>query len=246
MATLLTMQYFSTLLGQRMVMHEFNWLKQQLRTCVGTHALLISTDPYGSFEPLFSDFYMLTKATKQQHEHSSFCCRFDAIPLPNKSMDVAVVHHAFGGSARSIDILREAERVLVPGGRLFVISENPISLMGLLRLVSRSDNTQYTNAPMVPIWRMQEWLAALDIQVQSRQTVFHELPFNRHWVLRKTARLASWCAARRFPFGGVYCLAAIKSARPVNPLRLRKTLWQPRVAGTQVASTQVQGKNESN
>ena len=245
MSRLNTMQFFGSLLGQRMVHHEFNWLRRQLRTCVGTHAAVLSCDPYASLKPLFADFYMIVHATERRWQASNIHCDFNALPIPNKSMDVVVLHHALSNSANPIEVLREVDRILVPGGRLFILGENRYSLYGLADLVGKT-SLQTLGENRYSARRIKEWLAALDIQTQSLQTVMHEPPLNRHWVLRKFSVFAAWCARQALPFGGVYCMAAIKSARPVTPIKLRKILWQPSLSSNPVAQTKLQGANESN
>lgn len=243
MTSLSSLQFFGSLLGQRMLSHEQHWLKQQLRTCVGTHALLLTSDPYVSCKPLFSDFYCGIDITCHSDDDASVCASYSALPLPNASMDVVVLQHCLSLGDRAIDVVREAERVLVPGGRLFVINENPYSFLGLKRLIAKEPSLSRAPRRLYSAFRVQEWLAALDVPVQSRHTLFHELPIEHESLLARMRRLAAWCSRRRMPFGGVFCLAAIKTARPVTPIRFKSLVWQPSIASTSVAKTSVSRGN---
>lgn len=239
MTSLSALQFYGSLLGQRMLSHEQLWLKKQLRTCVGTHALLLTSDPYVSCKPLFHDFYMVLDISNQQDDNASVCASYSALPLPNASIDVVVLQHCLSLGDRAIDVLREAERVLVPGGRLFVINENPYSLLGLKKLIAKEPSLSRAPKHFYSAFRVQEWLAALDVPVQSRRTLFHELPIEHHGILARMRRFAAWCSRRRVPFGGVFCLAAIKTARPVTPIRFKQLVWQPTISATSVAKTRV-------
>ena len=207
-----------------MLDHEQHWLREQLRTCVGTHATLMSADPQTSAAELFTDFYALVSLSDDQRDNAAVCCEFDQLPLPNESMDVVVLQHVTNQHKDPVGILREAERVLVPGGRLLLLAANPFSLLGLKMLLpgKRSPFGRYRSAS-----QLKEWLRAMDIQLLSRRCVLFEPPVNRHWLLNACWRFSLWCSRVGLPFGGVYCLSAIKSARPVNPLPAKTLNWQP-------------------
>lgn len=216
------LQFFSTPLASRMLQYERRWLEQQLRTCVGSHTALITSDPYGTCVDAFSDFYLAATISSDKYDKNLICAEATCLPLPNESLDVVVLQHVTDGSDNVVAILREAERVLVPGGRLLLLAENPWSLFGVCRwLFSDTDRRGSHNRH-----RYKQWLAALDIQIQSVRSIMHELPTSNRWLLRKTHAFARWLASKGMPFGGVYGMSAIKSARPVNPLRWQQVRWQ--------------------
>lgn len=249
MTSLTSMQFYSSTLGQRMLSHEQAWLKSQLRTCVGTHALLLTNDPFVSCRDLFNDFYMLIDATEQSDDKAKLCCDFSALPISNRSVDVVVLQHCLSNANSPIDILREAERVLVPGGRLFILGENPYSLFAISLLLHKHEVSAKYEAKIHAAHAVKEWLAALDIHVQSKRSVFHEIPIHSGSLLRKSRRLTNWCSRNHLPFGGVYCLAAIKTARPVNTIRMKNLMWQPKLTTSQVAKnpvTKIQSRSKPN
>ena len=53
------------------------------------------------------------------------------LPFPNDSVDILVLQHSLDISAHPHHVLREAERVLRPGGRLLLFGFNPSSSWGL-------------------------------------------------------------------------------------------------------------------
>lgn len=243
MSSLARLQFYSSPLAKRMLKHEKNWLKTQLRTCIGTHVGLITSDPFATAKNLFSDFYLMVSLSADANDKNDICCNFNALPLPNQSLDVLVFQHIIEVTNNPTQMLREAERVLVPGGRLLILAENPFSLFGLTNNKQQDDNPASYRKLHSP-YQVKEWLSALDIQLLSKTSMFHELPFNNDYVLNHTYRMANWCAKKAVPFGGVYCLSTIKTARPVNPLRSRKVQWRPSVTNALPTHTTRQGKNE--
>ena len=234
------LQFYSTPLAERMLAHERNWLAQQIRTCVGSHAAIVSSDPYARINDLFSDFYVAASASSDWRDKNAVCCDASALPFSNTSLDVLVLQHVTDGTTQTLQILREAERVLVPGGRLLLLAENPFSLFGIVRRIHSDSGRPHSYRKGL----VKQWLSALDIQVQSSQMMLHELPINNHTLLSKTFNAAAWAAQQSLPFGGVYGFSAIKSARPVNPLRWKKITWQAGAIRPVAAQHTVQNKYE--
>ena len=58
------------------------------------------------------------------------------LPFPTDSVDILVLQHSLDISARPHQVLREAERILRPGGRLLLFGFNPVSSWGLRRMLS--------------------------------------------------------------------------------------------------------------
>ena len=88
---------------------------------------------------------------------SSLCCALEALPLPNNSLDAMVLHHALEVSADARSGLREAARVLVPGGRLVICGFNPMSLWGLRRLYAQVSDDAFTGTHWVTAVRLLDW-----------------------------------------------------------------------------------------
>jgi SAM-dependent methyltransferase len=160
-------------------------------------------------------------------------CAYEALPLPNASLDALVLHHALETAADPRSVLREAARVVAPGGRLIVCAFNPLSLWGLRRLYARVVPDAFQGLRLPSVFRLLDWLALLGFEVQGAPRYlqfglpfFWERPAHDQDMERPRepeAREAPSRADRlqRFPVGGVCLLAATKQAAAVRPL------WRP-------------------
>ncbi len=76
-------------------------------------------------------------------------------------------------------LLREADRVLIDDGWLVISGFNPISLMGLRKLVPVLRKTSPYNSRMFTLMRQLDWLSLLNFEVLHASR-FHVLPWNKH------------------------------------------------------------------
>jgi len=62
-------------------------------------------------------------------------CDPEQLPFESRSLDLLVMPHVLDFTTVPHQVLREAERVLMPEGRLILTGFNPVSLWGVRRLV---------------------------------------------------------------------------------------------------------------
>jgi SAM-dependent methyltransferase len=159
-------------------------------------------------------------------------CSYDALPVPNSSLDALVLHHALETVADPRSVLREAARAVAPGGRLIVVAFNPFSLWGLRREYARLVPDAFRGLHLLSTFRLLDWLALLGFDVQGPPRYLqYGLPFQ----LPRTAAsvqdspasgsgsetdgnaLQAFLRRRRVPLGGVCVIAATKQAVAVRP-----------------------------
>jgi SAM-dependent methyltransferase len=63
-------------------------------------------------------------------------CQPEQLPIASQSLDLVALPHLLEFSAHPHQVLREAERVLRPEGRLLIAGFNPLSLWGLRRALN--------------------------------------------------------------------------------------------------------------
>lgn len=83
------------------------------------------------------------------------------LPFPPGSMDAVVVHHGLDCAVDARAAMREAAKVLRPGGRMLVCGFNPYSFWGLRRWLSGWRNPALARARFVGAARALDWLAVL-------------------------------------------------------------------------------------
>ncbi len=189
-------------------------------------------------------------------ERVSLYCEFDALPLPNASVDLVVLPHALELARDPHQTLREVERVLVPEGRVAISGFNPASLWGLRQrggqlrqsLVGSSTRSLYlpSAGEFIGYWRLRDWLRLLGFEVEVGQFgCWRPAVKTQAWLDRY-----AWMdplGDRWWPvLGGVYFLVAVKRVRGMRLVgRVRSERRATHAAPAVVANRQQQRLTEA-
>lgn len=143
------------------------------------------------------------------------------LPFACDSLDLMVLPHVLEFSDAPHQILREAERVLMPEGNLIVSGFNPISLWGLKRKFHKQRDYPWCGE-FIALTRLKDWLALLGFEVVGGRFAAYAPPFQQSKWLECFAFMEAagdrWWAVS----GGVYFVHAIKR---VPGMRLIKPKW---------------------
>jgi len=153
------------------------------------------------------------------------------MPFESNSVDAILMHHCLDVDANPHSALREACRVLMPGGSIVLVGFNPWSLWGMWRALTFRAGFGRVKAPwgcrFVSPYRLSDWLNLLDFEVEGCETRFYlpavsgsetgDNPF--------LARVQSFAERHLHHFGATYILVAKKREVCMTPL---KTAWQTR------------------
>ncbi|MDP3134769.1 MAG: class I SAM-dependent methyltransferase [Burkholderiaceae bacterium] len=155
---------------------------------------------------------------------------FSALPFAENSLDLLVLPHALELSADPHSTLREAERVLVPEGRLVVCGLNPASLWGLrqrrahlYRKLGFGELFLPQAGEFIGYWRLRDWLRLLSFEVESATFGCYSPAVRSEKWLRRFEWMER-AGDRWWPiFGAVYFLVAVKRVRG---MKLLGTSWK--------------------
>ena len=130
------------------------------------------------------------------------------LPFPSASVDGVVLHHALETEHDRRSTLREAARVLRPGGRLLLLGVNPSSLWLLAKPFA-----VFRRLKPVAVPRLKDWLAVLGLE-QDAKTRYLNYRSVLPLALRGKAceQASGWLNRLQAPIGGVYLIAATKVA----------------------------------
>lgn len=143
---------------------------------------------------------------------------FEQLPLPSESIDVVLLHHLLDFASHPHQVLREAARVLIPGGHLLLIGFNPFSLLGLSRLLFSGSAHQRGN--QLRAARVADWMNLLDLQASTVERGFFRLPMQQRELLAKTAWMERLGARWNLPWGGFYLIVARKEVARMRTIRI--------------------------
>ncbi len=227
------LSWYESDLGRYVLARELEWFDAVSSDLFGFHALQM-----GDCE---TDFL---RANRMPHR---FCAALAAgplraapemLPISSQSLDLLALPHVLEFSSHPHQVLREAERVLRPEGRLLISGFNPISLWGMRRFVTqricRDQETHPWHGRFIHLTRIKDWLALMGFELAGCRLACYAPPANK----------ASWLA--RFGFleaagdrwwafgGGVYLIHAIKRVHGMRILLpKRDTTWRARPAWAQ-------------
>ena len=174
-------------------------------------------------------------------------CDTDALPFPERSLDLVVLPHTLELGRDPHLTLAEVERVLVPEGRVVIMGFNPASLWGLRQRFGRLRQRIGGGGPLflprpgdfIAYWRLRDWLRLLSFEVEGGRFGGYRPPLrSERWLSR-----FAWMdrtGDRWWPvLGAVYMLVAVKRVRG---MRLVGLLPRERVK-TQAAPAVVANNN---
>lgn len=168
-------------------------------------------------------------------DEGSFLGQSEQLPIASDSLDVILLPHTLEYVARPHEVLREAERTLIPEGHLLILGFNPWSQFGIRRMLCGWRNTSPWCGHFYSTVRLKDWLALLGFDTVLVQHYFFRPPLQNERIMRRLFALEQ--AGKRFwpPFGGGYLLVAKKRVTTLTPIKPR---WRNRRSIVSVGSTE--------
>ena len=166
-------------------------------------------------------------------------CVAEALPFPSNSLDLVLMPHTLELAQDPHLALAEAQRVLMPEGRLVIVGFNPASLWGLRQRLGRTRNSLGmggdqrlflpSSGDFIGYWRLRDWLKLLGFEVEAGRFGCYRPPWNSQKWLDRYAWMEP-AGDRWWPvLGAVYFLVAV---RRVPGMRLIGRVRKDRVKAT--------------
>lgn len=213
-------EWFDTALGQELIRHEQAMAENVLPTLFGYHLLQVG---YDCRQRMFnaspvSHKLMLIPCMQLGADPATILAEHEELPIVSNEVDVIILHHALDFATNPHQVLREAARVLRPGGYLLSFSFNPVSYWGMRR-VFRKATGPVGSSHFIRLGRLHDWLGLLEMTELKTRTTCHYLPFaSQSW-----RRRLCWFErlSRRLPMhtGAAMMVLARKDVAGMTPIK---------------------------
>lgn len=218
--------WYQTRLGQMLAQEEQQQLDRILPDLFGYHLLQLGA----SSSSLLSTSRILHKVVLDTtfpsvFQPSQLTGQPEHLPIQPDSVDAVLLRHSLDVALDPRQVLREAERILVPEGHLIIMGFNPRSLWGIRRCLSfRSQEAPWADR-FLSVHRIKDWLALLGLETSLIHYQFFRPPVGRSAVAERLQFLERW-GQKWWPFlGGTYILLARKKVSTLTSIKPR---WRPR------------------
>ncbi|MEY8713373.1 hypothetical protein A9B99_20430 [Mangrovibacter phragmitis] len=101
-----------------------------------------------------------------------------ALPFAAKSVDACLLAHSLSWCQDPHRLLREVDRILIDDGWLILSGFNPVSLLGIGKVMPFRSKKGATQSRMFTLVRQLDWLSLLNFEVLHYKR-FHVLPWHR-------------------------------------------------------------------
>lgn len=218
--------WYESPVGQSLLAAQEKVLDEELSCMFGYHLMQLSVLPYHrlSASSRINHCFSLAPAVVRTEKVTQSLCdvqalaELDALPLPDETIDVTILHHVLEFSCNPHQVLKEAARVTVPRGHIILFAFNPWSVLGIIQLIKKLwGSSPVAKHRSLRSGRLRDWLEFLDFSCLSLRHLSHGSP------LRPGPRPISRIIDQRFresmPFGAAYCIVARKDKVGLTPIK---------------------------
>ncbi|MEW5789488.1 MAG: methyltransferase domain-containing protein [Pseudomonadota bacterium] len=230
------MEWYESDLGRYVLERELDWFDA------------VSSDLFGFHAVQIGDCAIDYLRANRMPQRFCLCPREgvvrgqpESLPIAGQSLDLVALPHVLEFSSNPHQVLREAERVLRPEGRLLIAGFNPLSLWGLRRVGGSREAPGPWEGRFIHLARIKDWLALLGFELAGGRMACYAPPINRSRWLSGFGFLEAagdrWWALG----GGVYLLHAVKRVHGMRLIAPKwDSSWRSRPAWAQSTTTSIQ------
>lgn len=208
-------------LGQLLAQAELSALESELPTLFGYHLLVL--DP--PWERCHLDnsripHHVIQSVEPEAQQQAGLGGHTEDWPIMSDTIDAIVLPHTLEISSDPHQVLREADRSLIPDGHLVIIGFNPRSLWGVRRVLSRKRKQMPWDSQFLSMNRIKDWLRLLGFDTLHARYLFQRPPLHNVRLLEKlrTGASSGDVYGRKY-LSAAYILVARKRSIIMTPLK---------------------------
>ncbi|NQZ32327.1 MAG: class I SAM-dependent methyltransferase [Oceanospirillaceae bacterium] len=180
-------QWFDSELGGELLDAQKRAINRLLPNLFGYHLVEVAINPNMALcdQSLIGHKVIISEQHQLGLCDRSVLCLATELPFEQNSVDVVLLHHSLDFTENPHQVLREAIRVLRPGGHLLVVGFNPSSWWGLQRVCKRKACTPWSQGQFISQSRLADWMSLLGLTQLRLITDYYLPPIkSRKWRAR--------------------------------------------------------------
>ena len=214
-------QWLATPLGAYLLEREQAYIDKTVADIFGYNALQLGLPEFD----LLRANRMQLKFTVGREPGAALRADGAELPVAGNSIDLLLMPHVLEFADNPHQILREAERVLVPDGHLVITCFNPMSLWGVWRAFAQHDAYPWRGR-FIHLLRIKDWLALLGFEMAGGAMGCYVPPCTTPKWLRRWGFMDA-AGDRWWPFSGA--VAYLHAIKRVRGMRVITPRWTPAV-----------------
>jgi SAM-dependent methyltransferase len=217
-------RWYQTVAGQQLLRQENTMLIKGLEGIFGYHLLTLGPLDYkeAMSASAISHRLVINDVNIEDSIIHLLGSQYD-LPLQKDSVDVVIMPHLLEYSPHPHQILREAERIIVPNGHMIILGFNPVSCYGFCRAVFGFMKRMPWKGHYYHPVRLRDWIQLLGFRITRISFAGFTPPLPYQAVLNKLAFLERASSSFIAPLGSIYMIVARNDA--VTPTVI-KTPWK--------------------
>lgn len=214
--------WYSRYLGTLMQEAELQQLDSILPNLFGYHLLQLGDMHETNLVSSSRIPHCVVMDTDAEYRHASnLYGEHEALPIATDCLDVLVLPHTLEFSTDPHQILREADRILIPEGHVIIIGFNPWSIWGIWRFIAKHFGMPPWCGRFLGMSRMKDWLLLLGFDIVDARKFFYRPPIQHAGVLARLKFMEKFCQQYCKGIGAAYVVVAKKRVMPLTPVRPR-------------------------
>lgn len=156
--------WYDTPLGTEILNAEQRLVEQALARVQGNRLLQVTLDGRRWFceHARATHGVLLAPQLELGMDQHSIIATHEELPVQSAVIDILVMHHVLEFSEDPHQVLREAARILRPGGHLLLVVFNPASFWGVHSRLRRRDQAPWSGR-LISQSRLQDWFRLLQL-----------------------------------------------------------------------------------
>ncbi len=220
--------WFASDLGQQLLAEQQQVVDSILGSVFGYHLLEVGLLPDVTLhrQSTASHKFSMLPAVSLDMPAEAVVGSAAELPFASECIDAVILHHALDFAESPHQVLREAARVLRPGGKLVVVGFNPASFWGLYRKLS----SRATEVPWCSWFirqrRLHDWLTLLELKQEQALSGFYRPPLRSQRWMERLEFVERWGGRYRVGNGAFHVTLASKETLAGTPVGMN---WRNRL-----------------